>query len=78
MMKEWIGIVPEVRVYHDSPDLSEGVARLCNDKDILQLFRSDTTGTTSTLGDFIIRKRIYKKIYTVLSITNGVGFKYVI
>ncbi|KAL4229251.1 hypothetical protein ACF0H5_012291 [Mactra antiquata] len=52
MMKEWLGVLPETRIYHDDGHLPTNIMRWCSHQDIYLLERvlNETTTTMATLG----------------------------
>jgi len=51
MMREWLGVYPEVRIYHDDPHLTENLRRWCTNRDIF-LVQRNMTGETTVASPF--------------------------
>ncbi|XP_060584802.1 uncharacterized protein LOC132740816 [Ruditapes philippinarum] len=51
MMREWVGQLPETRIYHDDPNLPEYTRNYCSRHDMFLLERGETaTQPSSILG----------------------------
>merc|ERR1712179_331965 len=53
MLREWVGTMPEIKVYHDDPNLPEAVKHYCNSKNMFFLQRNLTYVTTTPPSLFV-------------------------
>ena len=48
MMREWLGVLPETKIYHDDTSLPKNVRHWCSSKDIFLLERSISPAGSSS------------------------------
>ncbi|XP_052803189.1 uncharacterized protein LOC128233523 [Mya arenaria] len=53
MMREWLGVLAETKIYHDTEHLPTGVHKWCATKDLFLLERNMTAIPSPTTGSFV-------------------------